>query len=360
MADPVPLPTADAVLVGVGARAPCGLTALQIAMSVRALKMDPRPCHMVDKNGESIATARLPSIGDDVIGLDRFLALGGAALAQATYPFRSVQEQRRAGLPALPVFLSLPHEARPGFDPRLKHHLLPALAARAQVPFDLDRSRVVLHGRGGSVMAFELALDELRRGDRAAVVVGGVDSYFDPDVLDWLDQALRLHSLDTENGFIPGEGAAFVTLARRGRTDGLYRYGQVLSAASEHEPHPFGSDEPCLATGITRAVRRAVSPVGQRQRRIPWAITDVVEERHRVDEWAAAFARNHFAFTAEAVHDQPLLQTGDLGAASAAMMVAIAAARWQTGCAAGDCALVATHSDGPERGAMLIAKDTPG
>jgi hypothetical protein len=36
------LPVSDAVIVGVGARAPLGLTALQVTMSVRAGKMDPR------------------------------------------------------------------------------------------------------------------------------------------------------------------------------------------------------------------------------------------------------------------------------------------------------------------------------
>ncbi|MEJ7728294.1 MAG: hypothetical protein WKG00_03685 [Polyangiaceae bacterium] len=43
-----PLPVAQAVVVGTGARAPNGLTALQVAMSVRALKMDPRDCHIID------------------------------------------------------------------------------------------------------------------------------------------------------------------------------------------------------------------------------------------------------------------------------------------------------------------------
>ncbi|HTN89155.1 MAG TPA: hypothetical protein VL242_36000, partial [Sorangium sp.] len=47
-----PLPAAEAVIVGAGARAPGGLTALQVTMSVRALKMDPRESHLIDPAGE--------------------------------------------------------------------------------------------------------------------------------------------------------------------------------------------------------------------------------------------------------------------------------------------------------------------
>jgi 3-oxoacyl-[acyl-carrier-protein] synthase-1 len=87
-------------------------------------------------------------------------------------------------------------------------------------------------------------------------------------------------------------------------------------------------------------------------------MTDVVNERHRVDEWSYAMARAHEAFDREVVHDQPLLKTGDLGAASAAVLLAIAVTRWESRCAIGDCVLLGLHSDGHERGALL-ASDEP-
>ena len=67
--------------------------------------------------------------------------------------------------------------------------------------------------------------------------------------------------------------------------------------------------------------------------------------------------RSRLVFDADVVHEQPLLKTGDLGAASAAMLLVMASVRWQTGCAAGDSVLVATHSDGPERGVVIAAAD---
>ncbi|KYF49757.1 hypothetical protein BE04_24690, partial [Sorangium cellulosum] len=331
-------PGVDGVIVGVGARSASGLTALQVTMSARAHKFAPRESHLVDKRGENIATARLMTIGDDVFGLDRFVALGGPALTQAAFPWLASWRDHGAA-PPLPAVIALPSESRPGFDPRLRRYLLEALEARARVPLDRARSRLIFHCRGGGVMAFEHAVNELLARGCAAVVVGGIDSYFDPDVLEHLDAGFRLHGAETENGFIPGEGAAFVVLVPRTEARGLARYGRVLAAVSEGEPRPFGSEEPCLAYGMTLALKRALAAVSAEARPISWMLTDVANERHRVDEWTTAAARAHRGFTADVLHDQPLLKTGDVGAASASMLLAMAATRWRTGCAAGDTAL---------------------
>ncbi|WP_437765662.1 beta-ketoacyl synthase N-terminal-like domain-containing protein [Sorangium sp. So ce281] len=352
-----PLPVSDVVVVGVGARAPNGLTALQVTMSVRALKTDPRASHLIDKHGEPMGLCRLPSIGDSVMGIDRFVALGGPALTQAAFGWLAAQRRNGRAARPLPVLVALPSRRRPGLDARLEPHLLLGLEARSQVPIDHARSGLVFGCRGGGVEAFRLAIERLRAGEHEAVAVGGVDSWFDPDALEWLDRELRLHSMQTENGFIPGEGAGFALLTARRRAASLPPLAQILGAGVASEPRPYGSDEPCLGQGITEAVKRAVAPVGAAARRIPWVMTDVVNERHRIDEWTYAVARAHEAFTTDVIHDQPLLKTGDLGAASAAVLLAIAATRWQTGCAAADCVLIGAHAEGPERGALLTSLD---
>lgn len=353
-------PAANAVIIGTGARSASGLTALQVTMSARAQKFAPRESHLVDRAGQPIATARLASIGDNVFGLERFAALGAPALVQAAYPWFAAQRRRlpSAVSVSVPLILALPSQQRPGFDRRLKTQLLDTLERSARVPIDHAQSRLVFGCRGGGAEAVQLALESLHRGDTDAVLVGGIDSWFDPDALEHLDHELRLHGPDTENGFIPGEGAGFLLLAARPRAAQFEHLGQVVAAVVEHEPHPWGSDEPCLGEGITKAVRRAAAAAGATPS-IPWALTDVTNERHRVDEWMYALGRNHMAFTADVVHDQPLLKTGDLGAASTAVLLVIAVTRWAAGCAPGGAALVVTSSDGPKRGAVLAAA-TPG
>ncbi len=355
----VALPRSDVIVCGLGARTHAGLTALQAMLAVRAGKMRPRPSHLSDRHGEAIAVCRVASIADNVQGLARLVALACAPMIQATHAVRSTDAMLNRASAPLPVVLAVSSPARPGFDTRLSRELLPTLQAKTGIALDQGRSLLVGADRGGGITAFRTAMAMLGQDGVDRVLVGGVDSYFDPDVLEWLDEGRRLHGLETENGFIPGEAAAFVLLSRRSRATGLHRSASIVGVAVEDEPRPYGSAEPCQALAMSHAIKLATGPF-ERTRSIPWVLTDVVNERHRVDEWQLAFARKFHAFTPDVVHDQPLLKTGDVGAASAALLVVMACVQWDTGAgggARGEAAMVATHSDGAERGVLLLARE---
>jgi 3-oxoacyl-[acyl-carrier-protein] synthase-1 len=349
-----PLPKSDTVVVGVGARTSTGLTALQVALAVRAGKLLPRESHLIDKAGDPIGTCRLGSIADNVMGLDRLVELGAPAILQATHSWTALQRARGVE-EALPLVLALPAADRPGVDPRLGVELLAALAERTGSIVAPERSVAVQQCRGGGALAVSKAIELLRAGQRA-VLVGGLDSYFDPDVLEYLDAEFRLHSASCENGFIPGEAAAFLLVTRRSEAASLHRWGQILAAECQLEPRPYGHPDPCMALGMTLALKNAVAPVGA-TKRIRWLLTDVTNERHRVEEWAVSRLRAFRAIHDDAVHEQPLLRTGDLGAASTATLLVIACMGWHTGFAPGDVALVASHSDGRERGVVLASRE---
>ena len=349
--------SARAAVIGVGARTHNGLTALQVAMSCRANIMQPVESHMVDRHGEPIAMCRLMPLGDRLQGLERLEALAVPALAEALHAYGDAVAGGRASRGPLPLCLALPASDRADMVGHRRDALLERLRQTAPLPIDDRGSRVFAGGRSAGVEAFEHALG-LLGGGAPAVVVGGVDSYFHPDVLEHLDEVRRLHSMETENGFIPGEGAAFLLLARDGSTAGILPHGYVLSATTTTEPHPWHplappNAEPCLAVGMTLAVdtaaRAADAPIG-------WILTDVNNERHRVDEWIYASLRNARVFEDDAEHEQPTLDTGDLGAASAAVLAVIACMRWRTRSAVSPYALLALHADGPGRGAMTMAE----
>lgn len=324
-----------AFIDAVGARIATGVDALTSTTTVRARKSFVRETRFVDHAGEPIALALVASVPEDLIGRERFVPLAAPALAEV------------ADTRPLPLFLALPAEADP-LDPR-GLRLLSSLAATAS-SIDVARSKVVSQGRAGGIAALELALAALATEE--AVLVGGVDSWFDPDRLDALDVERRLHGPETENGFIPGEGAAFVRLSRRGAGE---RWGSVLSVATEREPRPYGSSEPSHALGISLAAARALASLGVAK--IGWALTDVVGERHRVEEWLFASGRVQQRFTEDAVHETPLLLTGDLGAASALFLLVHACVSWRIGAAPSPKALIAAHSDGAERGAVLVGSE---
>jgi 3-oxoacyl-[acyl-carrier-protein] synthase-1 len=250
----------------------------------------------------------------------------------------------------LPVVIAVP-EPLSARDARV---FLEELSRDSAIAIAFDRSEVIAQGRAGGAAAVARACERLSRGDDEAIAVGGVDSFYDPDRLEALDRAMRLHGPACENGFIPGEGAAFALLAHRRRA-GSKVLGQILGASTEREPRPYGSEEPCHGLGMSTAMKRAVSPLGSA--RIGWALTDVVGERHRVEEFLYVTGRLHEHLT-DLAHDQPLMRTGDLGAASGVALLVLACVGFQTGTAKAPAALVMVHADGAERGAFVVAEES--
>jgi len=246
-------------VAAVGVRIATGLDALGAVTSVRARKSFVRESRFVDGAGEPIGLATVASIGEDVVGRDRFVALGAPALREAAAGLGAM------GLTTVPLYLAGPTEVDP-LDAR-GTRLLTALAEHA--PVDVAKSKVFPQGRAAGAVAIEQAVARIARGEDEAILVGGIDSYFDPDRLEELDKARRLHGPQTENGFVPGEGAAFLLVASRRRA--TTRLANVIGVGLEREPRPFGSADPCHALGITLACKRAMG-----QARVGWALTDVV------------------------------------------------------------------------------------
>ncbi|MDI1437284.1 hypothetical protein [Polyangium sorediatum] len=323
----------------VGAYGPLGLSALQITMCARARKLVPRPTSFVDKRGESVGVCLADGIAEDVHGPPRLLALARPALREAVH---------RARIEAIPLVLSLPEAGRPDDDPCYGEFFVKMLAAASEVPIDIARSRVVRAGHAGGALAMEAAIALLHGAP--AVLVGGVDSYHHPDLLRWLDEECRLHALDAENGFIPGEGAAFALLSRD-RTGRLPApIAAVLGCASGREESDL-HDEPNIAASMTSILGRLLDGASTRP---GWVLCDVNGERHRVREWNLCAVR-HRLIEGVVTMDAPG-DLGDIGAATGAMLLALAAVSWSVSAAPSPTALVALSSDAAERGAFLLAE----
>ncbi len=349
------IPHGDCVVVGVGARTCIGLDALQTTLGIRAELLRPADTRFVDKDGDLVGMCCVRCLSTAETGAKRLIALAAPAMQEAARSWRRVEEARRGVANSLPLVVAVPEGVVEYSRARQKSLFLEALEAAVPGLIDVARSHEIIGGRAAGVQALGRAVDMLQAGAEA-VLVGGVDSYYDPDRLDALSEALRLHGMGTENGFIPGEAAAFIVLTHRHHAASLTRYASILGHGMENEPRPFGSDDPCQALGMTAALRKATTAVGAR-RMIGWQLTDVVNERHRVDEWQYATGRTFQLFTDDVLHEQPLVTIGDVGTAAATLFIVEAAVRWQTACGLSDLAVLALHSDGPERGAVLIASE---
>ena len=90
------------LVVAVGIRIATGLDALGAVTSIRARKSFVRETRFVDRAGDPIGLAAVSSIGEDLVGRDRFVALGAPALREATATLPSL------GLGAVPLLLAAP------------------------------------------------------------------------------------------------------------------------------------------------------------------------------------------------------------------------------------------------------------
>ncbi len=334
--------TSKPVVLSVGARSPLGLSALQTSLVWRAGKLAPFPLPWLDKRGTPASSVRARCVGDDVVGASRLVALAAPALRDAA---------RAAGERAVsaPLLLATA-ESRPGFElaPRLDTAL--AIAREAGVRVDAARSSVVGLGHAGFGFVLQRAVELLGAPGAGPVIVGAVDSYHAPECVAWLDEECRLHGDGVPNGIIPSEGAAFLVLGPPG-LPGVARLASVACALEDG--HEEGA-APDLGRALSDAVRRAAADAPERP--VPWVLTDVNGERHRVRRWSFVRVRDPGIVCPDAtlLFDGPD-ELGDAGAAVGALLAAHACVGFVTGHAGGRrSALVALSSEGRERSAFVL------
>jgi 3-oxoacyl-[acyl-carrier-protein] synthase-1 len=271
------------------------------------------------------------------------------ALAQALDPLRALHECRIAALIALPP-------DRPGFSAANARSLARALMERIDLPLNRKLCGAYDTGHEGGAAALARAAELIESRQTDFCLVGGVECYFDPQMLEWLADANRLKSEERSSGMIPGEGAAFALLARNdvARRHQIPACGSVVSVGRAIEPSPWYLGRPTQGRGLTIAIGNAFSAAPETQK-ADVTYSDATGEHWRADEWSFAYLRTaaHHGEPLELCH--PADCWGDVGAASASLLIALALVNRRRGRARGPVALVCLTSDTrPGRGAVLI------
>lgn len=341
--------TISPVILGVGARSPLGLSALQVAMNARALRLEPRSSDFQDRKGYLIGAARAECLADDIVGWERFAALGAPALREAAFG----QTGR------FPLIVALPDRARPDQSARFDDELLSELARRSGAAIDLAASTTVRADNAGFALALEEAALRLAAG-APGVLVGGLDSYFDPVVLAHLDDERRLHSEHADSGFVPSEGAAFFWIGRadakiEGDPARAPRPLAVISRLETGREDTVVTGEPNLGSAMTELARRALAGAA---RPVSWVVTDVNGERHRVREHAAVAMRLTDDLARDHRHDLLPAALGEVGAATGALHLAVVTTLFRVGAAPARTALLLNYSEGAERAAIVVEQVT--
>ncbi|HEX3846096.1 MAG TPA: beta-ketoacyl synthase N-terminal-like domain-containing protein [Steroidobacteraceae bacterium] len=287
----------------------------------------------------SLASSALPS------GAKRLLRLAGPTLAHLS---------AAAGTGPLTVFLGLPMPSDSLAAPWMDDFLM-CLNQFEGVKIAAAGSRVFPFGRAAALVAMEAALDRLREDPLATVIVGGVDSFLDMRRIADLDAERRILGPRVMDGFIPGEGAAFLALkADEPGTSATPTPALIVGAASSDDAgHRYGSS-PNLGVGLADAIEGLRTKLPPDTRPIATTFAGINGESFDSKLWGVARLRHGDLFASNMVLQHPVDCFGDTGAAAGAILAALAGHALSNGERDGS-ALVWAASDHTTRSCALLS-----
>ena len=309
--------------------------------------------HVMDKNRDAIqmglvpeeALPPLPPEMDDPDLPSRARRM----LRLATPVLQAVAAE--AGNGPYKVFIGLP-QVDPAENPWLAdfHKLLGQFSG---VPIDMESSRTIPLGRAASLMAIEAGMRALEYDNAPAVIVGGVDSFLDLKLLAALDAEDRILGPQVADGFIPGEGAAFLVLKPRGAATAGPPV-LTLGASSMPDPgHRYGK-EPAKGEGLAKALEALRAGLSPPPPPVNTTFAGFNGENFDTKMWGVARLRHTDFFTPTMSMQHPASSIGDTGAACGAIMSSLAATALARGDRTGP-ALVWAASDFEMRACTLIS-----
>jgi 3-oxoacyl-[acyl-carrier-protein] synthase-1 len=345
-------------IVAVGARTPVGLRAAPAAAAVRAAisRLGQHP-YMIDRVGEPMPAAMDPRLDADMIGPQRLVALAETAMREACEPLLNLPGSRLR----LPIYAGLP-ELRPGFTTEDAQAVQSGLGALSGLPVEISEVNIIPDGHAAGLSALATATEEIRRGAVEACLVGGVDSYFHPDTMEWLDENRQLAGSVSRSGFVPGEGAGFclVMAASASTRLALRPLAHVVSAAIGREAKLIKTSDICLGEGLTATVRSALGDMQSRGESINVVICDMNSERYRGEEWGFVCLRLALYFDDPTGYLSPADCWGDMGAASGPLFAMLACQAAARGSAKGPRTMLWASSEGGLRAAAVLESEHAG
>lgn len=337
----------DPFICGVGARTPLGLNAASSAAAVRgaisAVGVHP---FWKDKVGKGFSVGRDAHINEQLQDcIERAKKLAATAMAE-------VLELKQLDVRALPIFLALP-QPRPGLPEHYAHSISQFVSTYRG--YGQDPVFVYPHGHAAGIMALQAASQKIAAGEIEIALVVAVDSYINPETLEWLDDTGRLMSSVNRNGFPPGEGAAACLVATRSVAHrlGLNVLAQLEAAATAVEPHPITSETVSIGQGLSAVIKDIINRMPQQQL-ISVTYCDLNGERYRNEEFGYTLLRTQHAFRDAHDYLTPADCWGDMGAATGILFIILAVQSKLRGYAKGPLPICWAGSDSGHRSAVLL------
>ena len=178
-------------------------------------------------------------------------------------------------------------------------------------------------GRAGGIALLDLALKYLNANPEQQVLIGGIDSYQNTDLIKYLSSQHRIMA-EGSNGFVPSEGAGFLRLTLD-KSQALQKNGGVIAinpAGLGMESGHLYNPQPNRGRGLTSAINHALASIDLP---ITQAFNCLNGESHNIAEDSSALLRNKDKIAKNVTHNNLAKNTGDLGATSGIALITSAA-----------------------------------
>jgi 3-oxoacyl-[acyl-carrier-protein] synthase-1 len=332
---------AASMVTGVGLDGPSSAAAIRVGLN----RFVETPFH--DSEGRPVVGSPVPEVTEGCAGIGRYLALVTPALRECLAADPAMIPSRTT------LLLGMPEPTRPGRPSGLDTELLPSLEGQLGVRFHTPSSAALAHGRASGLTALARAREALQATAVDRCIVAGVDSYLNQRDLKYFEQERRLKTESNSDGFIPGEGAGAVVLART-ECQCPGPKVEVMGIGLAGESSTVSSEDPCRGRGLCEAIRNALKDAKMTMGEIKFRLADVTGERYGFQEVAHAFSQ----IVRQRIESFPLWHitdcTGEVGAAGSTCLLAVAWYALNKGYAPGHVVLVTASANGEQRAAAVI------
>jgi 3-oxoacyl-[acyl-carrier-protein] synthase-1 len=286
-----------------------------------------------------------------------------AAMVPLEQPWRGVAKLTQMVVPAIreclkavdmltppssiPLFLCVAEQNRAGRLAELDRSFLQAVQDALGCVFH-PRSAVLAEGRIGPALAIAEAQQMTARREAGLFIVAGADSFLTAGTLRAFEERQRLLTATHSNGFIPGEAGAAVLLGPKDAGLMIQGLGFGTEAAT------IESEEPLRADGMVAAIKAALAAAGRDMGDLDFRITDANGEQYVFKEASLALSRILRKRKEEFDIWHLAECTGEIGAATVPVMLAVVEAACRKGYMPGRNILCHCGNDDGRRSAMIL------
>jgi len=318
-------------IAGIGMITPVGANAVMTAAAVRAGVSGYQECNFYDEDYNNVRLATVPgkalegSLDEESLTVS-MSARHARMLQMAKLAMYEIAPKLPKG-EKTPLFLAGP-EPLGNDDQPLNMAFIQNLAIQTSTNFDLSQCRINSMGRAGGLSNIKSAFRYLEDARAKFALVGGVDSFYDKETLNFLLSKDRLLCGERMDGFIPGEGAVFILLTNDPSVNTKVRLPSLYEPGGGSEKGHMYSNATYTGDGLSTAVTAAIQ--NARASNIGTIYSSMNGESFFAKEYGIAVLRNNEAFDEKMKVEHPADCYGDLGAASGVAMVALSAMQAMT------------------------------